>query len=236
MRRFLPVLMLLSACTAPAGAHGLLIPEDKTVPPLAMLNHKVTITIDDQVAVTRVEQTFRNHTDRQLEATYVFPVPKGASVNKFTMWVNGKEVKGELVEADKARQIYTSIVRRTQDPGLLEYIGNNLLQLQVFPIPPKSDQKVALSYTSVARQDSRRGRVRLSAQDRRQGDGHAGRVRHHRRPSSRSTRPERLQPDPRHHPEAGPTTSEVTVNFDRNQGCSTRTSSSSTPPATRTSA
>ena len=74
-------------------AHGLLIPEEKSLPPLAMVNHKVTITIEDQVAITRVEQTFRNHTDRRLEATYVFPVPKGASVGKFSMWVNGKEVK-----------------------------------------------------------------------------------------------------------------------------------------------
>ena len=63
-------------------AAGLLIPEDKKLPPLAMVNHKVTVTIDDQVAVTTVEQTFRNHTDRNLEATYLFPVPKGASVRQ----------------------------------------------------------------------------------------------------------------------------------------------------------
>jgi Ca-activated chloride channel family protein len=113
-----------------------------------MLEHKVTIAIDEQVAVTKVEQTFRNHTDRRLEATYVFPVPKGAGVTEFVMWVDGKKVKGELVPADKAREIYTSIVRRTQDPGLLEYMGNNLLRMKVFPIPPKSDQKVAFSYTS----------------------------------------------------------------------------------------
>src|SRR5262249_25673824 len=98
--------------------------------------------------------TFRNHTDRQLEATYVFPVPKGASVNRFTMWVNGKEVRGEMVEAARARQVYEDIVRRTQDPGLLEYMGNNLLRMRVFPIMPRSDQKVALSYTSVASQDA----------------------------------------------------------------------------------
>jgi Ca-activated chloride channel family protein len=118
-----------------------------------MLNHKVTITMEDQVAVTRVEQTFRNHTDRNLEVKYVFPVPKGATVNKFTMWVNGKETTGELVEAKQAREIYTSIVRRTQDPGLLEYLDNNLLQMKVFPIPAKSDQKVAVSYTCVANKD-----------------------------------------------------------------------------------
>ena len=42
------------------------------------------------------------------------------------MWVDGKEIKGEIIEAAKAREVYTSIVRRTQDPGLLEYLGNNL--------------------------------------------------------------------------------------------------------------
>src|SRR5881275_3500941 len=104
MRTVLLSLAVLIAVVAPASAHGLLIPEDRQLPPLAMVNHRVKIDIQDQVAVTEVEQTFRNHTDRPLEATYVFPVPKGASVNRFTMWVNGSEVKGELVEADKARE------------------------------------------------------------------------------------------------------------------------------------
>src|SRR6516225_3044827 len=97
MRRNLSVMAVLFLCGSAVHAHGLLIPEDKSLPPLAMLNHRVKITIDDQLAVTRVEQTFRNHTDRQLEATYLFPVPKGANVNRFTMFVNGSEVKGELV-------------------------------------------------------------------------------------------------------------------------------------------
>jgi Ca-activated chloride channel homolog len=149
MRRCLPVLVVLLACGGWAQAHGLLIPEDKTLPPLAMLNHKVSIQIDDQVAITKVEQTFRNHTDRPLEATYLFPVPKGAAVNGFSMLVDGKEVKGELVEAAKARDMYTAIVRRTQDPGLLEYLDNKLFQVKVFPIPAHGDQKMTLSYNTV---------------------------------------------------------------------------------------
>jgi Ca-activated chloride channel family protein len=154
MRRCLAVLTLLLVGTASARAHGLLVPIEKTIPPLAMLNHQVNITIEDQVATTRVEQTFRNHTDRNLEATYIFPVPKGASVSRFTMSVGGKEVKGELVEAAKATQIYTDIVRRTQDPGLLEYMGNNLLRVKVFPVPAHGDQKMTLSFTSIAPRDS----------------------------------------------------------------------------------
>lgn len=155
MRRSLLLLAVLPFGSAVVQAQGLMIPKDKNVPPLAMLNHKVRIAIDDQFAVTNVEQTFHNHTKRRLEATYVFPVPSGASVNRFSMWVNGKETKGELIEAGKARDIYNSIVRRTKDPGLLEYVGNNLLRLRVFPIPPNADQKVALRFTSVASKEGK---------------------------------------------------------------------------------
>ncbi len=148
MRRCLPILTLL-ACCGPAAANGILIPVEKKVPPLAMLNHRVEVAIEDQAAVTRVEQTFRNHTDRALEATYIFPVPRGASVQKFTMYVNGKEVAGELLPAQQARNVYTEIVRRTRDPGLLEYMGNDVLRMRVFPIPPRSDQKVTVRFLAV---------------------------------------------------------------------------------------
>ena len=153
LRCALPAFVVVLAGATAAPAAGLLIPEDKKLPPLAMVNHKVTAAIDEQVAVTTVEQTFRNHTDRNLEATYLFPVPKGATVDKFTMWVDGKEQGGELLDAKKANQVYTDIVRRTQDPGLLEYLGNSLMRLKVFPIPPKGDQKIKISYKFIAPKD-----------------------------------------------------------------------------------
>jgi len=153
MRRYALSLLGLVVWVGLAQARGIVIPVEKSIPPLAMLNHRVNVTMEDQVAITRVEQTFRNHTTRELEATYVFPVPRGASVREFAMWVNGTKVKGELVEAARARQIYTDIVRRTQDPGLLEYIGHDLLTMRVFPIPPKGDQKIEISFTAIARRD-----------------------------------------------------------------------------------
>ncbi len=151
--RILSALLLL-ACGPFAQAHGLLLPDDKSIPPLSMVSHKVDATIDEQVAVTTVEQVFRNHTSRPVEATYVFPVPNGASINKFTMWIDGKETAGELLDAKKATQIYTDIVRRTLDPAILEYIGNDLLRMKVFPIPAHSTQKVKLRFTHVAPKDA----------------------------------------------------------------------------------
>src|SRR5437867_1183213 len=154
MRRTLAMVTVLFACAATARANGILIPEEKKLPPLAMVSHQVVVKIDDQVAVTEVEQVFRNHTDRELEATYLFPVPKGASVRKFSMWVGGREVPGELVDAATAKKVYTEIVQRTLDPGLLEYMGNNLFRVKVFPVPARGDQKIKLSYTSVANSDN----------------------------------------------------------------------------------
>jgi Ca-activated chloride channel family protein len=154
MRRILVACAALLIVGTAANASGMLIPVEKKLPPLALVDQKVTINITEQVAETRIEQSFRNHTGRELEATYLFPVPKGASVRKFTMWVNGAEMPGEIVEAEQARKIYTDIVNRSKDPGLLEYMNNSLIKVRVFPVPAKGDQRIALSYTSVANSDN----------------------------------------------------------------------------------
>jgi Ca-activated chloride channel family protein len=76
MRRITLVALALLVASCHYGPQGCSFPK-KSLPPLAMVDHRVTVAIEDQVAITTVAQTFRNHTDRQLEATYLFPVPKG---------------------------------------------------------------------------------------------------------------------------------------------------------------
>ena len=171
----------------------------------------------------------------QLEATYVFPVPKGANVNKFTMWVGGKEVTGELVEAAKAREIYTSIVRRTQDPGLLEYIGSNLLQMRVFPVPARGDQKVAMSFTAIVPRDADLVEYVYPLKT----DGKATSTLEDfaiTATSSRSMPCRTSTAPPMPSPSSEPTTMKSPSTSSATRACSTRTSSSSTPSVTRTSA
>ena len=102
-----------------------------------------------QVATTKVEQSYRNTTDRDLEAEYIFPLPAGASVRDFSMWVGSKRFKGEAVDAKAARQTYEDIVRRLQDPGLLEYIGRDLWKVRIYPVPRRGEQKIEITYTSI---------------------------------------------------------------------------------------
>ena len=149
IRSGLLALLMLPLAASAAMAQGLIIPIEPDVPPLALTRHRVTVEIDNQAAVTTVEQIFHNHTNRQLEAQYVFPIPKGAVMSRFTMLVNGTEKTGELVEKDKARQIYNSIVRRSRDPGLLELIGTNLFRANIFPIAPRGDQRITVRFQQV---------------------------------------------------------------------------------------
>ena len=73
---------------------------------------KVRTRITDQVAVTSVDQEFFNPNPARLEGTFVFPVPKGAHIDKFTMEIDGKQVEAELLPAEKARRIYEYVVAK----------------------------------------------------------------------------------------------------------------------------
>lgn len=110
--------------------------------------------IRGQVAITHVEQIFRNDTPYTLEGTYFFPIPENASIVEFAIWENGKKLVGEVRSREEARRIYDEIVRRQRDPGLLEYAGKDLFQASIFPIPPNSDKKLELRYTQALKGES----------------------------------------------------------------------------------
>ncbi len=142
---------LLALCLAasPAWAVGLLIPTESGLPPLSIKYHRATVKITDRAAVTHVDQVFINSTGRQLEATYIFPLPRGATVSDFYLYVNGKRTKGEVLEKNQARNIYEGIVRRMQDPGLLEYLDNDLFQCRIFPVPARGEQRFEIEFQQV---------------------------------------------------------------------------------------
>ncbi len=149
------VVTLIWAC--PTLADGIIIPEPPPWPDPPLLRdswltiryHRVTVAIEDQVAVTRVEQEFVNEHEWEAEGTYIFPLPEGAAISEFIMWVDGQPVEGKILEADEARAIYEDIVRRRRDPALLEYIGRSAVQARVFPIPPGGSRKIELEYSQV---------------------------------------------------------------------------------------
>ncbi len=125
------------------------MPPDFTPFPLEVRYHHVNVKIDGQVAITSVDQVFFNPTQRQLEGYYIFPIPANAVIKKFSMDINGKEVEAELLDAHKAREIYENIVRSLRDPALLEYVGQGLFKARIFPIEPRAEKRVKISYSQL---------------------------------------------------------------------------------------
>ena len=139
-------LVALMALASPVFAAGLLIADGGFGGVLEIKEQDVHVTINNGVAVTEVEQVFVNTEDRIVEALYTFPVPKGASVANFSMWINGKEMIGEVVEKQRAREIYDSYKQVKRDPGLLEQVDYKRFEMRIFPIPARGEQRVQLTY------------------------------------------------------------------------------------------
>ena len=140
----LGVAAVITAGTA-RGA-GLLIADGGFGGVLEIKEHDVKVSLNNGIAVTKVTQVFHNTENRQVEALYTFPVPKGASVANFSMWINGKEMVGEVLEKERAREIYNSYKAKRQDPGLLEQVDYKRFEMRIFPIAADADQRVEVTY------------------------------------------------------------------------------------------
>lgn len=149
LRRLVGLALVLAAALLPharAEASGLLVAEGGFGGMLEIKEQRVRVVINNGVAVTEVDQTFLNRENRVVEALYTFPVPRGASVSDFTMWIGGKPMVGEVVEKKRAREIYESYKQVRRDPGLLEQVDFRRFEMRIFPIAAGAEQRVRLVY------------------------------------------------------------------------------------------
>ena len=220
MRRYLPVWPCCWPGPGPSTAHGLLIPEDKTLPPLAMLNHKVTIAIEDQVAVTRVEQTFRNHTDRHARSDLRLPRAQGRQRQQVhhVGRRQGSQGRDWSRPTRPARSTPTSSAA-PRTPACSSTWATTCCSCKVFPIPAHGDQKVDAELHQPS-PPTRTALVEYIYPLKTDGKAtsHAGRVLHHRRRSSRSTASANVYSPTHAITLKRANDKEVTVNFDKDQG------------------
>lgn len=180
MLRFLNLSLLACVCLAPAiaWAQGVLIddrdehryrlprpiwphpPIPRPIPrPIPEQSYRikeleVDVSLQDQIAKVQVSQSFVNTGSRQMEVSFVFPLPYDGAVDRMTFMVDGKEFDAKLMTAAEARRIYEGYVRRNQDPALMEWIGTGMFKTSVFPVPPGATRKVTLKFSQICRQQS----------------------------------------------------------------------------------
>jgi Ca-activated chloride channel family protein len=163
LRRILPLFCLSLPCLAQViivdwpGRDRFPVPLPHPMPIRADCRIKsvdVHADVQDQAAKVRVSQVFQNPSPVPMEAQMLFPLPQGAAVSGLTLIAGGKEMPGKLLSKEEARRIYEDIVRRRRDPALLEYMGRDLFQTSVFPVPPNGESSVEIRYSQLLKKDS----------------------------------------------------------------------------------
>ncbi|WP_420553727.1 VIT domain-containing protein [Tenacibaculum aiptasiae] len=113
---------------------------------LKLSSLKVNVSITGNFATTTYDMEFYNGLDRTLEGELVFPLGEGESVYKFAMDFNGELREAVVVEKELARVAYETTVRQNIDPALLEKASGNNYKARVYPILPKKNKRVVLTY------------------------------------------------------------------------------------------
>lgn len=154
----------LLAATA-SDAAGLLHPKGDTHSPLDLRAHLVDVVVEDGYVVTHIEQIFANPSDHDLEAVYTFPVPEDAAVSDFTYWIDDRPVHGEVVEQQRAREIYERERDAGREAALTEQDDYRSFDIAVTPVRARDDVRIRLSYIQPAHVDMSVGRYVYPLQD-----------------------------------------------------------------------
>ncbi|MGX5175427.1 VIT and vWA domain-containing protein [Aliikangiella sp. IMCC44653] len=154
------LIVLISACvvSSQSFAAGLLTPKASALEALELSEQHVEVVLENGFATTTVEQIFNNPHAQDLEAIYSFPVPVNGAMSEFSVWIDGKEVVGEVLEKKLAKKIYQQEKAAGNNVGLTEQKSFKTFETSVYPIRQGSQTKIKLRYYQIANVDLGVGR------------------------------------------------------------------------------
>lgn len=140
------ILVILTLTAVPASALHLYGSQGQ----LPLLEQRVKVTIDNQVAVTKLEQSFINNSSLVQETTYRFPLSEKASVQEFGLTgPNGIRQIGAIEEKQDAQQIYQNAQNSGVMPAMAQQADPNSFETKVGAVPPNGRAKIDLTYSEV---------------------------------------------------------------------------------------
>jgi len=144
MRPF-TLLLPISLLALPLHAQGWIEPPvGRPASGIVKVRGEVNVRIVGRVAQVEVEEWFKNQGGGLGEGDYLYPLPGEAVFSNYSLFQGDQELKGETMDAQRARAIYEEIVRKKRDPALIELAGHGLIRARVFPINPGETRRITL--------------------------------------------------------------------------------------------
>lgn len=140
------IALVLAVFGKSVRAAGLLVAKDGGKSAIAIADHAVAVTITNGFAKTEVTQVFVNTSDRDLEAIYTFPLPERASLSELSLFVDEREIIGEVLEKAAARQVYEEQKAKGNDSAHAEKDGHKTFNVAVAPVRAGKPTTIRLVY------------------------------------------------------------------------------------------
>jgi Ca-activated chloride channel homolog len=146
--------LTVSASTAPATSGGLsegrldaMDAQGKALGTCPLKHTDVSVDISGFVARVTVHQQFQNPFKDKIEAVYVFPLSQDSAVDKMTMKVGSRVIKGEIKEKGEARRIYEQAKGQGKVASLLDQERPNIFTQAVANIEPGEQVDITICYS-----------------------------------------------------------------------------------------
>ena len=152
------LIIALGVAASTSHAAGILTATGSKHQPVQIRDHHVNVVINNGFAMTEVHQNFYNPNPEDLEAMYSFPLPKSASLSEVTIYAGERELQGEVVEKQQARQIYEDEKSRGNDSGLAEKNDFYTFEFKIYPVPARDEIKIRFLYYQPLKIDTGIGR------------------------------------------------------------------------------
>jgi len=148
IRRTLAGVALLAAVSASSNAlaAGLLKPLNGGDSKIHIKSHDVSVAINNGFSKTEVDQTFVNEAERDMEAIYTLPLPKQASLSELSLWIDGREIMGEVVEKERAKAVYEKQKARGKETAIAEKDDFKTINVSVGVVRAQSEARVRFVY------------------------------------------------------------------------------------------
>ncbi|MBK9260483.1 MAG: hypothetical protein IPM54_11710 [Polyangiaceae bacterium] len=147
------------------GTVGARAPGNQGAPrfPLTIQKLDVRVTIQDDFALTEVDEVFFNPSSTTVEGIYRFRTPLGASLHKFGVDREGVIFWGYVKEKQAAAAQYQSNVYQgsKEDPALLEWEAPGTYKARLYPIMPGQSRRVVVRYAEWLGRTGAKGERRL---------------------------------------------------------------------------
>lgn len=118
-----------------------------TLPQFPLRSTTADVIISGVIADVTVTQVYINHSDRVLEALYVFPGSTSAAVYAMEMQIGRRVIDAQIMKKDDARQVYETAKQAGKTTSLLEQQRPNVFTMNVANVMPGDSVIVRMSYT-----------------------------------------------------------------------------------------